>query len=427
MTLANAIATSVTRVTKKWTKQRKSEEREANRRFRRNAALVATRRESKIDVAWEVMESAYMRASSNNTLPAHARQIMYAARGAIQERTGKPLRAQYFTQKLLPDFLIAHAEATAGWDVVFDARGHLHEPHTNVVVPLGTISVREYLNGVGDPCSSDPSTGLDDGGPTLYPSRGPENRFGAILFVEKEGFLPLFRKLRLAERFDLAIMSTKGMSTTSARRLVDRLCGGQDGVPLFVLHDFDKAGFSILSSLRRDTRRYRFENDVQLIDLGLRLRDVERYALESEDVYYGTSDPTDNLLENGATENEIAFLYDECSSSWQSHRGRRVELNAFSSGDLAKWVEDALIGHGVKKVVPKRDELERAFRRAFEHEETAREVEKIRDEVTKRVQRVVIPTDLEERVRRHLSQTPEAPWDAAVAEEAGKAAKERNE
>ena len=43
------------------------------------------------------------RASANNTLPANARQIMYAARKYIQERTGKQLNDTYFTQTLLPD------------------------------------------------------------------------------------------------------------------------------------------------------------------------------------------------------------------------------------------------------------------------------------------------------------------------------------
>ena len=33
-----------------------------------------------------------------------------------------------------------------------------------------------------------------------------------MLFIEKEGFLPLFEAVHLAERYDLAIMSTKGMS-----------------------------------------------------------------------------------------------------------------------------------------------------------------------------------------------------------------------
>ena len=64
------------------------------------------------------------------TLPAHARQIMYAARGEIQRLTGRTLDDQYFTQQLLPDFMNEHPSATAEWDVVFDARGHFHEPHT---------------------------------------------------------------------------------------------------------------------------------------------------------------------------------------------------------------------------------------------------------------------------------------------------------
>jgi hypothetical protein len=34
-------------------------------------------------------------------------------------------------------------------------------------------------------------------------------------------------------------MSTKGVSVTAARRLVDDVCGAND-IPLLVLHDFDK-------------------------------------------------------------------------------------------------------------------------------------------------------------------------------------------
>ena len=88
------------------------------------------------------METAYLKASSNGTLPAHARQIMYAARGAIQERTQKPLGDQYFIQTLLPDYLREHPDKEVSWDVVFDARGHFEEPHTRCIVPLGTLDVR---------------------------------------------------------------------------------------------------------------------------------------------------------------------------------------------------------------------------------------------------------------------------------------------
>ena len=84
---------------------------------------------------------------------------------------------------------------------------------------------------------------------------GPSGGISAVLFCEKEGFNPLFKPVNLANRYDLMIISTKGVSVTAARQLVDNICGGHD-LPLFVLHDFDVAGFLILGTLQRDTRRF---------------------------------------------------------------------------------------------------------------------------------------------------------------------------
>jgi DNA topoisomerase VI subunit A len=74
---------------------------------------------------------------------------------------------------------------------------------------------------------------------------GPDGGFGAVLFIEKEGFQPLFERVGLSEQHDIAIMSTKGVSVTAARMLVDEMCG-EHNIPLLVLHDFDVAGFTIL-------------------------------------------------------------------------------------------------------------------------------------------------------------------------------------
>ena len=83
------------------------------------------------EAAWQVMPDAYRIASTGGTLPANARQIMYAARPAILELTGKTkLDDRYFTQALLPDYIEEHPEITANWDVVFDDRGSFIEPHT---------------------------------------------------------------------------------------------------------------------------------------------------------------------------------------------------------------------------------------------------------------------------------------------------------
>jgi hypothetical protein len=370
-------------VTKKWCKQRKAEERDKSRELYRHQSLVRYSRVSQKEAAWEVMEEAYLKASSNGRLPAQARQIMYAARPLILERcTDKEyLDDKYFTQTLLPDYLREHADETANWDVVFDARGHFHEPHTGHTVPLGTLDVRRYLKD---------------------PSRGPANRYGAILFIEKEGFMPLFRSVRLAERYDLAIMSTKGLSVTAARHLVDRLCSAYR-IPLLVLHDFDKAGFSIIGTLKRSTRRYEFRNKIRVIDVGLRIEDVQAYDLEAEPVVVRAG-WQGNLKQNGATAAEIAFL---CN-------GQRVELNAFSSGDLVAWIETKLKQHGVEKVIPQDSVLEDAYRSAAEQRYVEKRLRAIRKKAKEFAAGLSVPAELAASVRKELKASPEMPWDLAI-------------
>jgi hypothetical protein len=213
---AKLIIDAVKAVTAKYAKQRKSEERHARAARNRQQALRRITRVASIkDVAWEMMEQAYLKASGGGRLPTLARQIMYAARPFVQERTDENLDDKYFTQTLLPDYIEAHPEKCAGWDVVYDARGRLYEPHTKRGVPLGTLDVRRYLS-ESDPQRKveEPSYDVREAG---YPTYGPKNRYGAILFIEKEGFLPLFEAVNLEQRYDIAIMSTKGTSVIASR------------------------------------------------------------------------------------------------------------------------------------------------------------------------------------------------------------------
>jgi len=216
----------------------------------------------------------------------------------------------------------------------------------------------------------------------------------------------------------MAIMSTKGMSNTASRQLVNDLChDGKGGVPLFVLHDFDKAGFSIVGTLQRDTRRFAFSNDVNVIDLGLHIEDVEEYELQSEDVAYGKSDPTDNLCENGATDREIEFL---CSGrkygDYGDFVGKRVELNAFSSGDFVKWIECKLKKCGIKKVVPNKETLQDAYRRAVVAGVLNRELVSLMSKATETASDMTLPPgQLAAQVRKLLKRNPTMPWDEAVA------------
>ena len=174
------------------------------------------------ETAYQVMAAAYLEASAQGTLPANARQVMYAARPKVLALTGGKswTQSSYFTQKLLPDFMNAHLELTASWDVVFDDRGHLIEPHTDTRIGLGTVAVRRYL---ADWHTDVPSELGDFTLTHEVETAGPGNRYRFALFIEKEGFDALLESAQIADRYDVAIFSTKGQSVTAARTLVEAL------------------------------------------------------------------------------------------------------------------------------------------------------------------------------------------------------------
>jgi hypothetical protein len=301
----------------------------------------------------------------------------------------------------LPDYI---AEKRPAWasKVAFDARGHFAEPHTDVEIGLGTLEVRDYLAKV----RSHRVDGFDfDVREEHYPTAGPKNRFGAILFLEKEGFGPLLQEVHLAERYDLCIMSTKGMSVTAARELVEDLCATYD-IPLLVLHDFDVSGFSILGTLRSSTRRYAYRRKFQVVDLGLRLADIK--GLERERVHVSSPDKTaETLRQHGATQQEIDILVG----------GERVELNALTSDQLVVLIERKLAKHGIRKAIPNDETLAHAYQRMRRQAIIQKKIDELVDELDE--QEVKVPAGLRHRITKALKVDPTRPWDAVMREIAG--------
>jgi hypothetical protein len=400
--LANDIIGLVREGTKKWTRTVKSEERSPASRSYRAQRMTRERGVSFKEAAAEIMEQAFLKASGNGTLPANARQIMYAARGHIQERTGRQLEPNYFTQTLLPDYV---QETGVDWDVVYDARGHFTEPHGSNSFGVGTLEVRSYLAGFHKPSFVD--AGFSQG---KVETSGPSGNFGAVLFIEKEGFDPILKAAQIANKYDVAIMSTKGMSVTAARELVDQMCHDHD-VPLLLLHDFDKAGFSIAGTLQRDTRRYEFQNSINVIDLGLGLADVEAMGLESEYQHHPKGQRSvleDNLRTNGASEAEIAFMFRDFD---RLRSTRRVELNAMTSPQFVAFVERKLLENGVAKIIPD----QKLLAKVYAGMERGRRLEEAIDELDDiDMKDFKPPKDLEQHVRKILETHPAMRWDAAV-------------
>jgi hypothetical protein len=307
----------------------------------------------------------------------------------------KELHYGYFSQTLPPDYIDEHGVA---WRVVYDARGHIEEPHTGRRIGCGTIEVGDYLRAARQPRI----TPADFAGASVGVI-GPDGNTSGVLFCEKEGFNPLFRAVKLANRYDLMIVSTKGVSVTAARRLINDICGDFN-IPLFVLHDFDVAGFLILGTLQRDTRRFQFSSAIEVIDLGFRADDIE--GLEREPAARSKVHPKvqcQKLAENGASPAEIEILLD-----W------RVELNAMTSDALIAMIEHKLVTYDLQKVVPSEILLAETYR-AFHRSHLLREKFKaMARQFDQDASDVEAPADLEDQVRAVLAEHTDLRWDDAI-------------
>ena len=347
------------------------------------------------DVAAAVIPAAYTAAAGRFPF-AFARQIFYKARPLFQQHLpDTELRSRYFTQKLLPDFMREHPDVCAGWTVLHDARGHLWEPHGGGTLPLGTEDVEAYLR--RRRAAEEHASGAEA---YRAATDGPGDRYGTVLFVEKEGFRALLEDSGLLDEFDVALMSTKGLSTTAARTFLQ---GVQGKVTLLALHDFDVAGMSIVGTLSRDTERFQFVGPrPEVIDVGLRLADVEAHGLDFE-VQAQQGDVEERLRRNGATTKEVEFLAS----------GKRVELNAFGNDEFVAWVRGKLACHA-RKVIPPEARIDDAYREAVRHHLRQARMAAV-EEGIRAMEVPPPPVDLASRIERLLRQEPTWAWDQALS------------
>ena len=187
--------------------------------------------------------------------------------------------------------------------------------------------------------------------------------------------------------------------------MVDTICADH-AIPLLVVHDFDKSGFSIVGTLRRDTRRYAFQNKIDAIDVGMRLDDIEGLQTESSGIK-NTAEARYaarcNLRDNGATRAEIDFLLEQ-----------RVELNAFTSDQLITWIERKLAEHGVKKIIPDDATLAAAYRRAREQTIVQALINDALRKWREEAGESVVPTNLRSLLEHTLTAHPNRTWDEII-------------
>jgi len=391
--LKREIQNGIISVSKHWTKVKNAnarkerlEERDYEKLYKPPAKVHLTTASEK----W--MEYAYNMATDNGEYYTTARQIMYPIRPKLFKETGETeLKTEYFTQTLLKKYLEKYKP---DWKIVWDARGHFSEPHTEKRFGVGGLEVMRYL----DEWKREDITSFDP--PRLNDqlrTYGPANRFKNILFIEKEGFYELLQHTKIQERFDIAIMSNKGIPVGAGCTLSNALY--EAGCRVFVLRDFDYEGFKIVRNLRKGVR---LSPGTKVIDLGFRIDDIRE--LESEPrkytKYHGNVKAY--LRRCKATEEEIDFLYTGY------RRGQRVELNAMTTGQLVKWLESKFEEHGVTKFIPDSETLSQAYKLINYRNDIQEAINQV--EFTD----IDVPKDLEERIQDIFIKRPEISWDEAI-------------
>jgi hypothetical protein len=406
---ATDILAATAKVTKDWTKQRKAEERSS--RAYHNRQYIYSGRVYLTDVAAKILPGGYLHASGDGRYTVSKRNLFYAVREQFKQKTGRELEWKHFVNTILVQFINRNPEITNPWKLTADPRGTLIIPNTSkpTRVPCGTIAIGNYLREHGDEVVGDPFGKLDSSLlPIEWPSLAAGQRFQAVLYIEKEGFDAMLQEANIAGRFNIAILSCKGQSVVAARKFVDHVCRENGGVPLFVVHDFDKSGFEISQCLttvsesarEKDLVQYEFQNEINVTDLGLRLPDVEKYHLQSETVRFKGYFPFDSI----ATAEEQAFL----------RSGRRVELNAFTAPQFIEWIETKLTQAGLDKpFIPHDEVVEAAYRSALA---TAKINKALKDAQSQAVESAK-EAKLSKAARRRLSKLVKEenlPWDKAL-------------
>lgn len=355
-----------------------------------------------LDAGFLCMEEAYNKVSNNGQYWANARQLMYAARPKMLKLSGrKSFTDSYFSQRVLPLFLQQNPDLTANWKVAYDKRGSVIQPHTGKSVGLGTVDVDRMQKQK----TLMPMTRLSS---FKYTNASPERRFGAILFVEKEGFNQAIEESGLLERYDVALASTKGNSVIALRSLLDEMVTRNPDFKVFTMTDYDISGASIKSTLTKDNElRYVFKNNIRTIPVCVSWEQAETLHEQglSEPVSLDKSLDIDAKFDFLVKHNNVDFE----GARFLLHQKRRVEINALTTKEILNLIEAAFAKYA-KKVLPDREHLEGAWQEQLLAAYIAKLEAEVRDEIAAKQ----MPYGLLDDVKDILENEPTLAWDEAV-------------
>ncbi len=197
----------------------------------------------------ECLQDAINKVSDNNSQIYSLRQLYYAVRPHLINKVSE-LKYSTFTTN------ITRIENDNEFDLskmYRDESGTMLQPHGGEKVALGTLSVANYIR--------------------------PDYLFNKVLFIEKESKIISLKQNGFDEKFDCALISTKGYSNRASKDLLDKLGENGEEIICYCVHDLDADGIFIYSSLKEATAA-RPERKIEVIDWGITYEEAEEMNLQ---------------------------------------------------------------------------------------------------------------------------------------------------
>lgn len=303
-------------------------------RISKSLPVVPVEKRSQKDVVAGCLEQAIAKASGNGQYRFSLRQLYYAVRPYVIKELEKELDYAYFCKELIGGY-----EAEKG-DIPLmyrDERGTLYHPHEGRDIPIGTIAVENYTK--------------------------PKWMFNKVLYIEKEGFFNVLKAEKIPEKYDMALLTSKGYASRAIKDLLDEIGDdAQEEITFFCIHDADAYGTTIYETLQNETRA-RPGRKVKIINLGLEPEEAIAMGLEIERV------------EKSNRKKAVAGYVDPVYERWLQNF--RVELNAMSTPLFIAWLERKLRPYDKGKVIPP----ERVMVESLDHSLKDKLGQKIREEL----------------------------------------------
>jgi len=282
------------------------------------------------EIIIENLESAIEKTSGNGLYKFSQRQLYYTIRPYVSSILDKELDYNYFCR------VITEYEADNGMinGLYRDPRGILYHPHLQEEIPVGTLSIEEYNR--------------------------PAWTFNKILYSEKEGFFQILRDAKFPERFDCALLTSKGYASRAVKDLFDLLGETDEEILFFCIHDSDSAGTKIYETLQEATLA-RAARKVKVINLGLDPWEAVKMGLEVETF--------ENKAKRPVAEYVIKHYWEtpDDDTNWEEWlQTHRVELNAMTSPQFLEWLETSIAKYNFGKLIPRARVMERALQNEVE-------------------------------------------------------------